>query len=122
MPNKLPSYYVIRCKKCDFCFGKHNKSKFLCPHCGEIQTNPKILSRANNTEELHDLVSINNMPEELRTEFKGLKKESKQIIEPGNLIQIIPNLLRESTNSKGIVSFDVLKNLLIGILLIFKLQ
>jgi predicted RNA-binding Zn-ribbon protein involved in translation (DUF1610 family) len=113
MPNELPSYYVIRCNNCNFCFGKHNKSKFSCPHCGEIQINPKILSRANNTEELHELVSINNMPEELRTEFEGLKKESKHIIETEDLIQIIPNLLLESANSKGLIYFEVLKKLLI---------
>ena len=122
MPNELPSYYVIRCKNCNFCFGKHNKSKFLCPHCGEIQTEPKILSRANNAEELHELVSINNMPEELRTEFKGLKKESKQIVEPGNLIQLIPILLFESANSKGVVYIEVLKKLLIKKNLITKID
>ena len=122
MPNESPSYYVIRCINCDFCFGKHKKSKFLCPHCGEIQTNPKILNRTNNTDELYKFVSINNIPEELRMQFKGLNKESQEIIEPGNLLHIIPTLLFESANTEGLVYFKVLKNLLIKKNLITKIE
>ena len=58
------------------------------------------------------LVSINNIPEELRTQFKDLSKESQQSIEIGNLLQSIPDILFKSANSEGLVYFEVLKNLL----------
>ena len=112
MPKKLPSYYVLRCSNCDFCFGKHIKSKLSCPKCGEIQTSPKILGRTNNTEDLQKLVSKNNMPEELWNEFENVKKVELDSVSSEDLIKKIPGILQESSNSEGIIFLATLKNTL----------
>ncbi len=112
MANELPQYYVVKCIDCKICFGKHKKSKLLCPHCGKLQINPQIVNRTNNTDNLSKLVSINNMPEELRKEFDNVKKDGQNAIQVDDLIKNIPEILQEASNIEGLVFFENLKKLL----------
>ena len=74
--SKSSLYLIIKCNDCEFFFGKHKKSNFSCTRCGEIQINPQIIGRTNDTEELHRLVSLNNIPQEL----SSMKDELSQFL------------------------------------------
>ncbi|MBJ99426.1 MAG: hypothetical protein CMB48_00165 [Euryarchaeota archaeon] len=101
MSKKTPSYLVILCNECNYYFGKHKKSKLNCPRCGSLQNSPQIYGRVDDSNSLHDLVSELNIPEELRSDFKNLNQNNEDINEPNNLIDLIPMMFNETTNSEG---------------------
>ena len=103
MSDDLSRYLVIKCSDCNFFFGKPKKSKFYCPRCGEIQSKSQIFGRANTTEELLELVSLNNIPEELRDDFSKLNKKIDLNIPPQNIKELIPLILSELANDEGII-------------------
>lgn len=108
MPEDSAQYLVLKCKKCDFFFGKHKKSKLSCPRCGEIKSKKDIFGRANNTEELHELVSLNNIPEELREGFSKLNKKRFEKTPIHKIKDLIPFILSESVNDEGVILLDEL--------------
>ncbi len=113
MSKENVSYFVIKCNDCDFFFGKHKNSKYSCTRCGEIQIKPQIFGRTNDTEELHRLVSLNNIPEELRADFEKLdrKKEIKKT--SSDDLKLIPFILTSSSEENGEIELENLKNFLI---------
>ena len=113
MSKESASYFVIKCNECDFFFGKHKNSKFSCTRCGEFQIKPQIFGRTNDTEELHRLVSLNNIPEELRDDFEKLdrKKEIKKTTSDD--LKLIPLILIGSSSENGEIELENIKNFLI---------
>jgi len=113
MSKEKPSFLVIKCGDCDFFFGKHKNSKFSCTRCGKVQTKIQIFDRTNDSEELHRLVSLNNIPEGLRVDFNKLnnKKSLKNYSEDD--INLIPLILRDSSNIEGEIILSELKNFMI---------
>ena len=108
MKKDLPKYNLIRCTNCNYFFGKHKKSKNNCPRCGLIQNNLEIINRTNNAEELHNLVSIKNLPAELRNEFD---KKNDEVISQNNFEFSVdlPLILNESADLEGIITLQNLK-------------
>ena len=110
MSKEMPSYLVILCSNCNYYFGKHKKSKFNCPRCGALQNTPQIYGRVDDSNSLHDLVSELNLPEELRSDFKNLNQNNEEKNNPNDLIDLIPMMFNEITNSKGeLILIDVEK-------------
>ena len=79
MSKKTHLNLVIKCNDCDFFFGKRKKTNFSCTRCGEIQINPHIVGRTNDTDELHRLVSlINSCPHVIHRLHARPKSKHKQ--------------------------------------------
>ncbi|CAI8222899.1 MAG: Uncharacterised protein [Methanobacteriota archaeon] len=111
--SKSSLYLIIKCNDCDFFFGKHKKSNFSCTRCGEVQINPQIIGRTNDTEELHRLVSLNNIPQELRDDFSkiNIKPEIKKTAFEEK--KSIPYILKNSSNEQGEIYLKDLKKFLV---------
>ncbi len=113
MSKKTPLYLVIKCNDCNFFFGKRKKTNFSCTRCGEIQINPHIVGRTNDTDELHRLVSSNNIPEELRGDFSKLNIKAEIKKTPLEEKKSIPQILKGSSNEQGEIFLKDLKDFLI---------
>lgn len=103
MSDELPAYNLVRCNTCNYFFGKHKNSKIDCPRCKTSLQNLDIISRTDDAEELHNLVSLNNMPIQLRKEFEGKDNFDFQKNNHFELKDIIPELLNNSKNDEGLV-------------------
>ncbi|MBJ24508.1 MAG: hypothetical protein CMB64_07560 [Euryarchaeota archaeon] len=108
MSEELPQYNLIRCANCNYYFGKHKNSKNNCPRCGVIQKNLEIIKRTNDAEQLHHLVSINNLPTQLRKDFN---KKNNDVHEQNNLElkDVVPFILNNSVDLDGIITLENIK-------------
>jgi len=108
MSEELPAYCLVKCNVCEYYFGKHKNSKISCPRCRTGNKNLDIVYRTENAEELHRLVSINNLPSQLRKEFEQKNIDKLEQNTNFDLKNMLPNILVESVNEEGFVTVQSL--------------
>ena len=82
-------YTVVRCPRCQRCWGVMGKNR-KCPHCGNIAGDDlKIVSVVDNASELQREVAIANMPDNLREEMRDRLPKAAEINENPSANQLL---------------------------------